>query len=216
MRTHGWGGTPPATDDEAAERILAGAITVLERRGRELTIADVAREVEVTRQTVYRYYASAGDLVVAVAVRSAGPLLDELVSELSGETDPATVLVHGLARVVHRLPEDPFLGPALWPGGEMTRAVSLTSALARDLGAQVLRNFDVDWEAAGLDEQTMGELVELALRLIQSFVLDSGEPRRTHDEHLAYFDRWVRPAVAQAATAAGAGPGVGPVDSRPT
>ena len=56
MRTHGWGGATPATDEEATERILDAASEAIEERGADIRIADVARTLGVSRQTVYNYF----------------------------------------------------------------------------------------------------------------------------------------------------------------
>src|SRR5208282_5099353 len=61
VRTHGWAGRPPADDDEAVQRILAAAKLCIDRDGAESGIAEVARELGVTRQTVYRYFPSTED-----------------------------------------------------------------------------------------------------------------------------------------------------------
>ena len=52
MRTHGWGGATPASDDEAIERILDAASDAIDERGADIRIADVARTLGVSRQTV--------------------------------------------------------------------------------------------------------------------------------------------------------------------
>ena len=54
MRTHGWAGSTPASDGEAVARILAAARKAIDARGADISIADVARTLGVTRQTVYR------------------------------------------------------------------------------------------------------------------------------------------------------------------
>ena len=71
MRTHGWGGQPPASDDEAIERILAATRQSIDRRGASTSITDVADTLHVTRQTVYRYFASTEDLLQATALQAA-------------------------------------------------------------------------------------------------------------------------------------------------
>ncbi len=43
MRTHGWSGSAPATDEEAVARILAAANKAIDSHGADLSIADVAR-----------------------------------------------------------------------------------------------------------------------------------------------------------------------------
>ena len=71
MRTHGWSGAAPASDDEAIARILDAAGKAIDARGADFSIADVARTLGVTRQTVYRYFPSTDALLVAAAVHAA-------------------------------------------------------------------------------------------------------------------------------------------------
>ena len=69
MRSHGWAGNTPASDEEAIERILNAADQIISERGSAMRIADVARILEVTRQTVYRYFPGTEALLIATAVR---------------------------------------------------------------------------------------------------------------------------------------------------
>ncbi len=69
MRTHGWSGATPADDDEAIARILDAARRRIDRSGKDFGISDVAKDVGVTRQTVYRYFPSTEALLpVATSV----------------------------------------------------------------------------------------------------------------------------------------------------
>lgn len=44
MRSHGWAGNAPASDDEAIERILNAADKIIDERGSAMRIANVARD----------------------------------------------------------------------------------------------------------------------------------------------------------------------------
>ena len=61
MRTHGWAGSPPRDGEEARSRILAAARQRLAADGSAST-SDVASDLGVTRQTVYRYFPSVEEL----------------------------------------------------------------------------------------------------------------------------------------------------------
>src|ERR1700709_2884592 len=97
MRTHGWSGSAPATDEEAIARILAAAGKAIDERGADISIADVARTLGVTRQTVYRYFPSTDALLQAAAVRSANEYLERLAGHLAGGNDPVDAVVEGIA-----------------------------------------------------------------------------------------------------------------------
>ncbi|NED63627.1 helix-turn-helix transcriptional regulator, partial [Streptomyces sp. SID10244] len=110
MRTHGWGGRVPRNDDEATARILAATRTVIDRRGASTSIADVARELDVTRQTVYRYFASTEVLLSATALDAVGALLDRMTERLRGITAADGAVVEGVAGVLEELRDDDYVG----------------------------------------------------------------------------------------------------------
>ncbi len=116
MRTHGWSGSAPATDDEANNRILDAADKAIDARGADFSIADVARTLGVTRQTVYRYFPSTDALLQASAQRAAADFLDRLAAHLQGISDPQEAVAEGIATALEWLPKDKHIGLLLTPG----------------------------------------------------------------------------------------------------
>lgn len=106
MRSHGWAGNTPASDEEAIERILDAADSIINERGSAMRIADVARTLGVTRQTVYRYFSGTEALLVATAMRSADGFLGHLATHVSGITDPIVAIVEGVAFAIEQLASD--------------------------------------------------------------------------------------------------------------
>lgn len=200
MRTHGWSGSAPASDDEAIARILAAAGKAIDEHGAEISIADVARTLGVTRQTVYRYFPSTDALLVAAAVHSAGDFLDRLAAHLQGFTDPVDAVTEAIATALEWLPKDKHIGLLIEPGQATAHTESVTSEVALQFANEVLRRFDVDWAAAGFSDDELNELAEHLLRIIQSFVIDPGRPPRTGEQLRGYLRRWVGAAVGQPAT----------------
>src|SRR5215472_17316046 len=101
ISNRGWQGDPPSDDAEARERIIAAAMRCVDRYGATKTgLADVAAELGVTRQTVYRIFPSAEDLFQAMATTAADTFIDRMVARVSGFTDPAEMLVECLAFTV--------------------------------------------------------------------------------------------------------------------
>ncbi|NKZ12715.1 TetR/AcrR family transcriptional regulator [Mycolicibacterium septicum DSM 44393] len=195
MRTHGWAGSTPATDEEAIARILAAAGKAIDERGADFSIADVARTLGVTRQTVYRYFPSTDALLVASAVHAASDFLDRVAAHLRGVTDPAEAAAEGIAIALEWLPEDKHIGLLIAPGRADAHTESVTSDVAVDFARALLRKFDVDWAGLGYTDTELDELAEHLLRIIQSFVIDPGRPPRTGDALRSYLRRWVGSAV---------------------
>lgn len=203
MRTHGWSGSAPASDEEAVARILAAANQAIDTRGADLSIADVARTLGVTRQTVYRYFPSTDALLQAAAVQAASGFLDQLTTHLAGITDPVEAVTEGIATAVERLPQDKHMGLLLGPERAGVFSAEITSDAALAFAGSMLRRFDVDWAAAGFGDDDLDELAEHLLRIIQSFVVDPGRPPRRGAGLRRYVRRWVGGALANHETVSG-------------
>jgi AcrR family transcriptional regulator len=197
VRTHGWSGSTPATDDEAVARILGAAGKAIDERGADVSIADVARTLGVTRQTVYRYFPSTDALLVAAAVHAADDFLDRLADHLHGITDPVAAVSEAIATALEWLPKDKHIGLLVAPGRADEHTASVTSDVALQFANAMLRRFDVDWSGLGFSETELSELAEHLLRIIQSFVIDPGRPPRTGADLRGYLRRWVGGAITR-------------------
>jgi AcrR family transcriptional regulator len=195
MRSRGWSGNAPATDEEAIDRILDVADAIIAERGSAVRIADVARTLGVTRQTVYRYFPSSEELLLASGVRTADGFLDQLADRTSGLTEPAQALVEGVAFAVETLADDPQFANVLRNGPKRGSTVSLTSDTAKAFSRSMLHRCDVDWERHGFDEAALDELAELGLRTFHSLLVDPGEPARDGFALRRFISRWLGPAI---------------------
>ena len=199
MRTHGWSGSAPASDEEAVARILAAASKAIDTHGADISIADVARTLGVTRQTVYRYFPSTDALLSAAATNAASSYLDRLADHLAGITDPADAAVEGIASTLEWLPRDKHVGLLLGPDRAGAFSADVTSDVAVDFARTMLGRFDVNWAGLGYTDADLDELAEHLLRIIQSFVIDPGRPPRTGPQLRRYLRRWVAPALTAVA-----------------
>ena len=199
MRTHGWSGSAPASDEEAVARILAAASKAIDTHGADISIADVARTLGVTRQTVYRYFPSTDALLSAATMNAASGYLDRLADHLAGITDPADAAVEGIASTLEWLPRDKHVGLLLGPDRAGAFSADVTSDVAVDFARTMLGRFDVNWAGLGYTDADLDELAEHLLRIIQSFVIDPGRPPRTGPQLRRYLRRWVAPALTAVA-----------------
>ncbi|QLL08022.1 TetR/AcrR family transcriptional regulator [Mycobacterium vicinigordonae] len=194
MRTHGWGGAKPASDEEAIERILDAASQAIDERGGDIRIADVARTLGVSRQTVYNYFPGTNTLLEAAATRSGLRFIDRLTEHLAGITDPVDALVESLAFTLEWLPDDKHVQLMLIH--DFTKAsTGVTSDLGIRFGHGLLAGLDVDWANLGLDDADLNDLAEYTLRILQSFMIDPGRPPRTGVVLRTYLRRWVAPVL---------------------
>lgn len=197
MRTHGWGGDPPASDEEAVARIVAATRRCIDEHGVATSTALVAESLGVTRQTVYRYFASTDDLLAATAIDATGAFLDRLAVHVAGISDPNAALVEAVAFALEEIPGERYLSFLLLSGKVTAFAKGVTSPTALAFGRSILMRFPVEWAALGYDEALMEELTEYVLRLLQSFLFDPGDPQRTGAELRDFLGRWITlPQVA--------------------
>ena len=191
MRTHGWGGSTPASDDEAIERILDAADEVLDTEDSDFHVAKVARALGISRQTVYNYFPGTGALLEAVAIRSAVRFSDRITAHLTGVTDPVEALLEALAFTLDSVVEEKAIRQLFTV--DLSRASKrITSYEAVQFNRDLLRRSDVDWSAAGLSDAELEDICGYMLRIIELHMIDPGE-FRTGRALRAYLRRWVAP-----------------------
>lgn len=196
MRSRGWAGATPASDEEAISRILSAVDDeVAEHGAAGLRLADVARRIGVTRQTVYRYFPNADALLMASSMRAVDGFIDQAVDHVRGLNDPVTALVESLSFGVENLIGDPQLESLLTRRIEGEAVTSLTSDTATALCLSVFDRLDVDWELHGFDTAALHELAEMFLRTVQSLLIDPGPQERDGIELRRFITRWLGPAI---------------------
>lgn len=190
MRTHGWGGTPPASDGEARTRIIRAAIACVDEHGDAADIAKVAERLQVTRQTVYRYFPNRRALFEIVAAAGQGALVKRLVTHLRGIGDPADAVVEVVFWCLRRLPRDRRLAFIAPPG----RADALVMAPGSPaLAATVLDQLPIDLAHLNGDQRAF--LAEHMVRLLQALLLDPSTATRRDDDLRRFLGACLRPSV---------------------
>jgi AcrR family transcriptional regulator len=181
----------PASDEEAIDRILDAVDDVVAENGPALHLADVARRLGVTRQTVYRYFPNADALLMASAMRAVGGFLDQVAERARGLNDPVRAIVECVSLGVEHLAGDPQLEGLLT--GDT--AASLTSDTAKAFCLSLLHRLEVDWHLHGFDDIALDELAEMTLRTVQSLLIDPGSPPRDGAALRRFVTRWLGPAI---------------------
>lgn len=191
MRTHGWAGSAPASDDEAVERILDAADEVINASEDEFHVADVARTLGISRQTVYNHFPGSGALLEAAAIRTALRFTERITERLAGVTDPVEALLEALAFTLDSMSRQKSI--RLLFSAELSRASErITSPEVLRFNRELLRGFDVDWSAAGLGDKQLEELCAYMLRIIELHMIDPGNAGSGKSLR-AYLRRWVGP-----------------------
>lgn len=192
MRTRGWQGDLPRDSEEARARILSAAASCVERFGAQKTrLVDVANELGVTRQTIYHYYSSVDEMLVAVADAGTADFLDRMKNDLADVHTPSEAITETIMYCLRVLPDEPAIGLMVRTGQTELFTREATSADAVELGVQMLRRLDVDWEAHGFDDADMPGLAEMVMRVWLSFQQYPANPPRSDDDLREFIRRWV-------------------------
>lgn len=195
MRSRGWAGSTPSSDEEAISRILTAVDEEIAERGAGIRLADVARRLGVTRQTVYRYFPNADALLIASAMRAVNGFIDQVVDHVAGHKDPITAVVESISFGIENLSGDPQLEGLLTRRDDEEAVVSLTSDTAIAFCLSVFHRLDVDWKLHGFDDGALRELAEMTLRTVQSMLTDPGDLPRRGAALRRFVARWLGPAI---------------------
>jgi len=195
MKNRGWRGDPPVDDVEARDRIIAAAMRCIDRHGPIKTgLSDVAAELGVTRQTVYRLFASTDDLFQAVSIAAADTFVDQMVARVRRLNDPAEMLTECIAFTVEQLRDERYLSLLFDRGQESFIEHQFTSSLPSELTERLLTRLPVDWAALGISRRKTDMLIEIYLRTLLSFLVDPGPPRSSR-ELRTLLRHWLTPAI---------------------
>lgn len=197
MGHHGWQGDPPPTEALARARIIAAAERCIDRTGvAKATLSDVAAEVGVTRQTVYRYFAGLSELLHAVAETGAADFITRMHAHVDVLSTPVEAVVESILFCLHELPLEPRIGVLLEADDEDLFGRGITSPTGSALGADFLRGLSVDWASGGVADEDMAGLAEMMLRLIGSLMQHPSATPRSPDALRAFLRRWLGAALA--------------------
>lgn len=194
-KRRGWGGEPPATDAEAAGRIVATAVELLASTGTVISLADVAESLGVTRQTVYRYFPTADELMRAAAIASTDGFLDDLAAHVRGIGDPADAMTEGVLYSIDAVSRTPHLGILISAPYSTQHSGDIASDEAQDIGMRMITRFDVDWGSYGYDDAALRDLVEFTLRIMLSFFVAPNGDGRSTAELRTFIRRWLGSAI---------------------
>jgi AcrR family transcriptional regulator len=193
---HGWQGNPPRTEDEARQRIIAAATSCVEQFGpAKTTLSDVAAELGVTRQTVYRYYSGLAELLGAVAQAGLEDFVERMERHLATFSTPAEAAIESIVFAIQAIPQEPYIGVLFQAGETDIFSRGVTSSMALSVGALILRRIPVDWSQIGVNDEELEGLAEILMRLFVSFLQYPAAPPRSEDELRVLVRRWLGPAL---------------------
>ena len=187
MRRRAWGGRPPVDEREARERILEAAKDVVLRDGLAATsVASIAREAGITRQTFYRYFADGEEVLRNAEVRGGGGLVKALVEHTQRFERLEDRLVEALFFLALEVPKDPLLSRHVGPAPTS----DVASEAAPGYAAEYVRSiWTTEYPVPSRARAKL--LAELQMRLLHSLVMQPRDRRTLR----RFVDGAARPAI---------------------
>jgi AcrR family transcriptional regulator len=160
QRAPGWWGSEAALldDDEARRRLVAATGRCLARRGsNRIRIEEVAVEAGVSRSTVYRYFRSRNELILAVLLSRVDVAMQGVLASLTRPADAGRSLHEVFLKSTDLIGGDAVSEALFVAGGRSSLADSLdvTAEPVVDAVFHHLRPFMVRWQQSG---QLAGDL----------------------------------------------------------
>jgi AcrR family transcriptional regulator len=119
--------------DATRDRILDAALAAAAIHGiSRLSLADVAKQAQLSRQTVYKHFASKDELVAATVLREADEIGRQVIAATDAEDDPRVALEVAILTVLTLAREHPLLDRII-----RTEPESLLPVLTSDGGPVV-------------------------------------------------------------------------------
>lgn len=203
---HRWGADAPTSRVVAQQRLVDAARACIARTGlAKTTIEDVATEANVSRQTVYRYFADRDELLLAgvlAELDAAQPHPDpsELMALAARSPEEAVAsLVEVLVTTLTTIREHPVLSSLLNTEGNSVRAtIDGGSRALFALYADEMRPWLEGGQQLGLlrADVTPDEISELTLRITLSMLMTEGPVHRDADDLRRYLTTFLTPALA--------------------
>ena len=201
-----WGDDAPTGADEARRRLIAAADACIERLGlAKTTIEDVANEANVSRATIYRYFAGRDELILQVLLseleRTPDRDLSDRVAAVATPEQAAELVVDYAAALLERIRTTPKLRHLLTDevGGVTATLAGASQALFRGHAAELGPHLEVARRRGLLrDDVPTEELAEWILRVLLSLLTVDGPVPRGPDEERRLLEAFLAPALVPA------------------
>lgn len=194
-----WGADAPSDNDAARERLIDAAEACFVKYGvMKTTIEDVAGVANVSRATVYRYFAGRDDLILGVLLRGGERFLALLGQQIEASDDLGDAIINGVVYTLAAIQRDQNLALLFAPEtAGLTTSIAGASDALFDLTAEFLRpHFE-----RGLAEGTfrpgldLNDAAEWTLRSILTLVTIEGPRKRTEAQLLGFLHTYLAPAL---------------------
>lgn len=191
-------GRRTASGPSLRDRLCEAATVLLAREGwGKVTMARLADEVGVSRQTVYNEIGTKADLAEAVVMLQLQRFLDEVTRAFDDHPDDLVAAIRdSAARVLAYAQDNPLLHAVVSAThGADTELLPLLTTHSEDLlaGAKAAVAERVAGYPVALDDAQRDACIDMVVRLVLSHVMQpSGDPAATADDIAFIAERVLR------------------------
>ena len=180
MSRTSWAGNRPQSNSQAESRICDAALECYKRLGiARTTMTDVARQVGITRPTLYKYFKNKSALLFAAVDREAFAFAQSVVAHARTYATVEERVVETIVFVVREFPKTPHLSLVLGEdSGALLRARAFSdeaTSVFSQMTAEPLVELRPDLAESGL------EITEVMSRFALSMILFPGRYLIDHD-----------------------------------
>jgi AcrR family transcriptional regulator len=197
-----WGADAPDDPDAARARLLTSAEACFSRFGvTKTTVEDVAKEANVSRATVYRYFEGRDELVLGVLLMEARRFLARLQKRIAAQPNISDAIVEGVLFTVDAVRADANLALLFTPEtAGVTESIVGASDTLFSTTAEFLRPYFEAAKASGTlrAEVDVDEAAEWIVRCIISLLTVSDPRRRTKAQQKKLLRTFLVPALVVA------------------
>lgn len=194
-------GSSAATDagPDVQERLLDAAEESFARFGlAKTTMDDVARHAGMSRATVYRYFKSRDQLLMAVVEREARRTASEIKQRLCTIHDPGEYIVEGIVHSLAEIPRRSALSMIFSPDAVgMTSRLVVTSERLAKIALELVLPVIEPARAKGMLRENVDTdvMVEWIIRLLTSYLTVPSASENSEAEIRKTFRSMLLPAL---------------------
>jgi AcrR family transcriptional regulator len=176
------------------DRLMDACSNLIVRDGfRGVSMTSVAEEARITRQTVYRYFPNAGEVVRATLMRGGRELLEGQLLVFADGGRPQDLLVESVMTALRLIDRNPLLRAA-WVSRESPQTM-LRLTVDPSFSERAVAGLRPIAEQLDWSEQDTREAYEIIARTVMSFMTIPPSPPLTEDQIRRALHRRLIPAL---------------------
>ncbi len=193
-----WGDEVPNDVSGARDRLLDAAESCFAQFGiSKTTVEDIAKQSNVSRATVYRYFTGRDAVVSGVILRETERYLERVRPRVESQPDLGSAILEFVEVTIRAAIRDETVG-LLFTSDDGLNSVGIiegTSVALFEMISEFLRPIFASRPDEYRPELPLDDASEWILRAILSFLTVNGPKRRTTDGLDTYLRRFLLPAI---------------------